>query len=487
MENLIANQIPDDFTHYVKIYQNENSWCKIYINNLIYFVVNENHLLKYQPETPEEWIIYYVELVMIFTNAMHQFKENSYPFQVIQGLILDIRNYLKENEEYIYEASLMCNNVRFYFEHFENQKFKLQILKVKKENQLVKSDLIEFKEKVLKETNIFKREIGNLIKNLKYFKKEKSREIGIQTDENVKQDSFVQCEIEKIDKETQCNLKDDFEKKNQQLLNENISLRENLKLLKKNKKDIESMEKRKDKEIERIISKYEKEKNDLIEKSIKMNTLNIEKKIVKELRETTLDANSLYHILNNNNIKMVCNVLNVWFFSINANNAIIEYKNVLDGETVPFFKRFWVEWIYPELNKHQSLIIFKLLKIEWDGIEESFKNVNAEILPSAIDLIFFVHCVKVKAKTYSQLSFVPPFFSILFQECKNILRLCDIVQTFSRFRDNISEEEKQELIRMFFKLFIVKPPLEICYQYLPLLKEDSSVKVLLGDFIVSEK
>ena len=503
MQNLILHQIPDDFTHYVKIYQNEKDWCKIYINQGLYLITNDENLLRtIQPERIEECIVYYVEILMILLNGISQFQINSYPYQIINNMILEIRKFLKDNEKYIYDASLICGNVNFYYENFENKKFKINLLRIQRENQIMKMELEEFRDKFLKQKIYFQKEIGNLIKNINYLKP-KTKEIGIQTISFEKnfQENEVQTFYENKDIETQvlldinhqevqCNLKDELERKYQELFHENKILRENIKELKnenksvkKLKKELELIEKKKDKEIENVIKQKDKEKNEIVEKSIKMTSGELEKRIVSELRNTALTAHDLFQIINNNQTEAVCHALNVWFFLINANKATMDYHSCLMGEKIPNFEKFWLEYVLPDISKHISHTTFSILKNEWDNIHESFLNVNGILLQNSINIIFYVHCLRMKSGTYSHLSLIPPFFSALFSQCGNILKALEIVKYFTNNHEKMTKDEIKELSKSFLKLFIVRTPFEICYQNRndPLLAKLPCMKILFDN------
>jgi len=471
-------------------------WIKIWMTKCknIYYICSKNHPIF----NIKFGVNILAHLFYILRSNSVGIKFPSTEYEIVSSFLNGTLTYVKKYSAKSYELSIQDPIVFTLYNEFtipitvdsytlSNCIYNLE--NIKKENMKIKEDfknlfknfedelknninivstLLPKMVKPDKKDQIIQTETPNLWKNKPIIKKDaETQYIFKKNQRNV----YTETIINKIDVETQTVI----EKKNEVII-------EKGKCKKKENNIVMS-----EKEFCEIMINHKNE----LEKTKEITEKNIRKNLVEFILKNPLETHEFYRLFMSINISSTIDIINIWCMDLVCRSFtdmllmngvdIINYRvNML-----PFYS-FWEELIMPNIGDIE-LTIFEKLRNEWKDIFKATSNCKIKLEEIKINIIFDYMTTSFISNFIDRFTFIPPFFSILFNNCRSIILLLSVIKNYDLSRKKMNRQIREGLISDFKFLFICPSPKDILFKNFAVINFDNEFTKQVYDIEFRQK
>lgn len=385
-----------------------NMWIDIWITKCknLYYTCSENHPIN---QYEEQHILLLCHLFYIIQNLSVNCEQNSFEYSFFGLFLNGILEFLRKFSKNSYLISSKDPVANYFFNEYflpvtvgtySLSKMRSNIDDIKNENSKLKKDTIDIFSAFQKEIDIFGK---NLLENLKN-SSNKNVDICVQTDFSNESEKIETKEVS-----VQTEVITDIVSKKKKGKEDNVVMtsKEYLNLMKMH--------------------------NDEIDKTREITLKKVEDNLGSFLKIHPQKTSKIYEVMRVQSREDLLDIMNVILlknshadFYMYLGERGVDFK--LNRVIIPSFFDFWYGIVMPNIGTLKNEIFIQL-KEEWEIFVKSFLNCNIKFNSNEIDIVFSYYSSNYLAGTC--IINKPPFFTILFKECRNISLLLGLVRVFS--------------------------------------------------------
>lgn len=436
--------------------KNLDEWINIYITKCknIYYECSKDHPM-FQFDLSKS-INIVCHLYYLILSKLNEIGNPSYEYEIIYAFMNNCFYFLRSQSRDTYEISLDDKFVqKMYSDYiitinvnsFKFSKFGKEIKLLRDENNNLKNNALIF----------FKQIIGELQNVSKLISK-----INIPT---IKENAW----------------------KNKLIINKTIKNVETQTTFEEKKEEIIIAKKKKNETITMTTNEYMKllsTQNEAIKLAIEMEYQKVKSNYSVFFKENPLNTLQLSNILLTSDEPIVIDSIIIWNLKLayhcfcrellkNGLNIKDEMKNI------PPFTRFFNKIILPNITKIKGTIFAKL-GLQWCAMMSLIKNTWTYVKEINLDVAFSYYVSFFLNEDFDKQFFIPPFYSLLLNSCRNIVILVEILSMYNKKESEV-EKNVDDIINDFTGLFISPSAEELIYKYRNVFSEEPEyIKLLYG-------
>jgi len=454
----------------------------------IYFLANNKHpISKYKSEQSTFVLSHFVYILQDIISTL---DSKSFEFGFFNNFLMYCLEFLKYNSANSYRESQEDPIIKsIYFDFFLQvgvDPYLLSYLKSRVEDLEIENQLLKME--IKRDLSNFSNEMNNCFSKLCAQKfMNNSKIIPTTSDYSTMTDNH----IIKKDKETQLNNDHLSKRRNftqtisittgeKEIQTDNICEKRETspKIQKKNsKKREEELVVFTDKEYFEIVKSHKEE----IERVKNETEKDIRTKLSDFLQKSPITVAELTKILTSCENEKVIGALNAWNIllvsgifchSLITKNPILEESRELN---IPNFYEFWTGLIYPNINGMKNTI-FRIIEEEWINFTQSIKESGTNINSFQINVAFGIYSTNVYSNQWHKQTYMPGFFSVLLNSCRNIFVLLGLINVF--YKNPNDRTTRICVLRDFQTLMCMPRDIDILRKYRNIIDEPQLMEII---------